>query len=67
MKKLSALSQKKRYSWSATHTIYRGSLWNDFRASPTNVGRDYVNAGYWVHIVGFRLARSEVMDVPAEV
>ena len=62
MRRFTRLTQKDRYAWASKASMYRGSLWTEHRASVMTPGRDYANSGYWVYILGFRLARSVVLD-----
>ena len=62
MRRFTRLTQKDRYAWASKASMYRGSLWTGHSTSVTPPGRDYANSGYWVYILGFRLARSVVLD-----
>lgn len=67
MRRFPRINQTQRYAWAKWYQKYRGTDWTDEGWKAAVPRRDNVNAGYWVTILGFRLARSEVIDVPAEV
>jgi hypothetical protein len=67
MRKYTRITQKKRYSWASSSQKYRGTLFVANRWTAAAPIRDNVNAGYWLHILGFRLARSTVTHEDPEV
>ena len=67
MRRFTRLTQKDRYAWASKATMYRGSLWTEYKVPVSTPGRDYVNSGYWVYILGCRLVRSVVTHEDAEV
>jgi elongation factor P hydroxylase len=62
MRRYIRLTQRERYRWATGHQIFRGSNW----VKAGQPRRERVNAGYWAHLIGFRMAYSAVEEVICE-